>query len=119
MAFEYYAGQSARSLARAPRSVLPVIRWGVVKPYVEDYVTLSPAQISAVAGSCRRLWLITSHEGQLHGPSARSRSNWFGFIALRAALERAYREHDRVQFGYAATIHVDLLSLPAGAKGAT
>ena len=112
MAFEYYAGQSARSLARAPRSVLPMIRWGVIKPYVEDYVTLSPAQISAVAGSCRRLWLITSHEGQLHGPSSRSRSNWFGYIALRAALERAYREHDRVQFGYAATIHVDLLSGP-------
>jgi mannosyltransferase len=113
VAFEYYAGQSARSLARAPRSVLPVIRWGVVKPYVEDYATLSPAQVSAVAGGCRRLWLITSHEGQPNGPSARSRSNWFGFIALRAALERAYGEHDRVQFGYAATIHVDLLSRPA------
>ncbi|HTX46353.1 MAG TPA: glycosyltransferase family 39 protein [Solirubrobacteraceae bacterium] len=109
MAFEYYvARDGARS--RAPRSVLPVLPWGVVKPYVEDYATLPAGRVPAIAASCSRLWLISSHEGQPHGPSARSRANWSEFLMLRALLERAYRSHVRVQFSYAATIHVDLLS---------
>jgi hypothetical protein len=31
-------------------------------------------------------------------------------VALRKALERAYANHTRKQFSYAATIHIDLLS---------
>ena len=111
MAFEYYVGRSDAD-ARAPRSVLPVLPWRVVKPYVEDYATLPDSRVPAIAASCPRLWLISAHEGQRRGPSAESRGNWFRFVALRASLERAYASHTRVQFSYAATIHVDLLSGP-------
>jgi hypothetical protein len=109
MAFEYYVARDG-AIARAPRSVLPVLPWGKVKPYVEDYVTLPASQIPGIAASCPRLWLISSHEGQPNGPSAQSRSNWSRFVALRASLEQAYRSHARVRFSYAATVHVDLLS---------
>jgi mannosyltransferase len=109
MAFEYYVARDGAT-ARAPRSVLPVLPWGKVKPYVEDYATLPASQIPGIAASCPRLWLISSHEGQPNGPSARSRSNWSTFVALRASLEEAYRSHARVQFSYAATIHIDLLT---------
>jgi mannosyltransferase len=108
-AFEYYVARDG-ALARAPRSVLPVLAWGKVKPYVEDYATLPPSQIPAIAASCPRLWLITSHEGQANGPSGQSRSNWSKFVGLRDSLEEAYRSHARVKFSYAATIHIDLLS---------
>jgi mannosyltransferase len=109
MAFEYYVGRSDAD-ARAPRAVLPVLPWSVVKPYVEDYATLPASRVPAIAASCRRLWLITAHEGQRRGPSPESRANWVRFVALRSLLERAYGTHVRVQFSYAATIHVDLLS---------
>jgi mannosyltransferase len=107
--FEYYVERSAAE-GRAPRSVLPVLRWGAVKSYVEDYATLTDARVTQVAASCRRLWLVSSHEGQANGPSARSRGNWTRFVGLRASLERAYRSHARVRFSYAAVINVDLLS---------
>jgi mannosyltransferase len=107
--FEYYVGREG-AVARAPRSVLPAVRWGVVKPYVEDYATLSAARVSAVAADCRRLWLVSSHAGQANGPSARSRGNWSRFVALRASLERAYRSHTHVRFSYAAVINVDLFT---------
>jgi hypothetical protein len=122
MPFEYYAGRTSGGISRAPRAVLPRLKWGVVKPYVEDYATLSAGQIEAVRASCRRLWLISSHEGQPRGASAESLANWTRFVALRAALERAYGDHHRVQFSYAATIHVDLLtkwSPAGGTKAAT
>jgi uncharacterized membrane protein len=110
MPFEYYVGRrgGAAELA-APRSVLPAIRWGETKPFVELYSTLSPARLGSVRASCRRLWLVSAHEGQPHGPSAESRANWARFLALRAALEQAYPGHERTQFSYSATIHVDLL----------
>jgi mannosyltransferase len=107
MAFQYYA-RGARGAV--PRSVLPVAPWSVVKSYAEDYETLSSARIADVRAECPRLWLVSAHEGQLHGPSAESRANRRRFVALRAALERSYATHTRVQFSYAATIHIDLLS---------
>jgi mannosyltransferase len=107
--FEYYVERDGAT-ARAPRSVLPIARWGVVKPYIEEYATLPDARVPQVAASCRRLWLVSSHEGQRNGPSARSRENWARFLALRASLERAYRSHARVRFSYAAAINVDLLT---------
>jgi len=114
MAFEYYVGRD-NAAARAPRSVLPVLPWGVVKPYVEDYATLPASRVPAIAASCPRLWLISAHEGQPHGPSPESRTNWFRFLGLRSSFERAYASHTRVQFSYAATIHVDLLTRPLSA----
>jgi len=108
MAFQYYVGTGARRVGRAPRSILPVARWGRVIPFVEDYATLSPGQVRRRGARCRRLWFVSSHEGQPDGP-ARSRSNRARFLRLRARLDRAFGPGGVKQFGYAGAIHVQLL----------
>jgi hypothetical protein len=92
MPFAYYG--------RAGRPVLPADPWGPLRPYVEDYAT---ARISG----CPRLWLVSSHEGQLSGTAA-SRAHYARFLALR----RGFHDEREVSFGYAAVIHVALLSGP-------
>ena len=108
MAFQYYVGTAAANTRRAPQAILPVARWGVARVFVEQYVVLTPEQIARRAAGCRRMWFVTSHEGQSDGP-ARSRQNRAGFFALRAELERAYGPASVKQFGYAAAIHVQLM----------
>ncbi len=108
MAFQYYIGTGAAADRSAPRSILPIVRWGSVKPYVERYDTLSPAQIARRGAGCRRLWFVSSHEGQTDGP-AQSLANRARFLALRAKLERAFGHAPIVQLGYAAAIHIQLL----------
>ncbi len=110
MAFAYYAGADPR----APRSILPVVAWGVVRPYVESYRTLSPAQLAARSAGCRRMWFVTSHEGQANGP-APSRAHRARWHALRAELERSFGAAPVQVFGYASRIHVQLL--PGRAAG--
>jgi mannosyltransferase len=102
-AFQYYVRDG-----RAPRSILPVLRWGAVKPFVERYATLTPSQLSAAAAGCRRLWFVSSHEGQRDGP-ARARANRAGYLRLDARLERAFGHGAIKQYGYASPIHVQLL----------
>jgi 4-amino-4-deoxy-L-arabinose transferase-like glycosyltransferase len=105
-AFAYYV----RSLARpAPRSVLPAIQWGPTKPFVERYASLSVAQVSSATAGCRRLWFVSSHEGQKDGPP-RSLANRAGYLRLDARLERAFGPGRIEQYGYASPIHVQLLS---------
>jgi mannosyltransferase len=108
MAFQYYVGTDAGVDRRIPRSILPIVRWGSVKPYVERYETLMPAQIGRRGAGCRRLWFVSSHEGQTDGP-AHSLANRARFIALRARLEREFGHARVVQLGYAAAIHIQLL----------
>ena len=71
MAFQYYVGTGAAT-RRAPRSVLPVIPWGVVRPFVEDYAIPSPAALARRTAGCERMWLVSSHEGQANGPPRRA-----------------------------------------------
>ncbi len=106
--FGYYVARTAGG--GAPRSILPAVAWTPLTAYAEQYVTLSGPMIRAARRACPRLWLVSAHEGQPHGPSAESRFNWAQFVALRGGLERTYRHHARTQFSYAATIHIDLLS---------
>lgn len=108
MAFQYYIGTGRLADRRAPRSILPIAPWGSVKPYVERYDTLSSAQISSRAAGCRRLWFVSSHEGQTDGP-AQSLANRARFLQLRGRLERAFGHARVVQLGYAAAIHIQLL----------
>lgn len=109
MAFQYYFARRSDRSGRLPRPILPVVPFGKVHSYVEDYATLTPGQITRRGASCRRLWFVSSHEGQPDGP-ARSRANRARFKQLEARLEHAFgRGHIR-QFGYASAIHVQLLS---------
>jgi hypothetical protein len=106
MAFAYYADSR-----REPNSVLPADLRGPLGPYVEDYATLSAAQIARLPGRCPRLWLTSSHEGQPTGPSG-IRANYAQFIELRGRLAHAYASQRTVRFGYAAVISVTLESRP-------
>lgn len=111
MAFRYYWGRSAGQADRLPRPILPVLGWKVVRTYVEDYATLTPGQLTRRSGQCRRLWFVSSHEGQADGP-ARSRFNRARYLSLRALLGRAYAHRRSRRFGYASAIHVVLLTSP-------
>jgi uncharacterized membrane protein len=105
-AFAYYVRSAGR---RAPRSVLPAIAWRVLTPYVERYAALSSAELSAATVGCRRLWFVSSHEGQKDGP-ARARANRAGYLRLDARLEHAFGAAPIRQYGYASPIHVQLLT---------
>jgi mannosyltransferase len=106
-AFAYYVRSAGRP---APRSILPTIRWSSTKPFVERYATtLSAAGASSATAGCRRLWFVSSHEGQKDGP-ARSLANRAGYLRLDARLERAFGRGRIEQYGYASPIHVQLLS---------
>jgi mannosyltransferase len=105
-AFAYYVRSLGRS---APRSVLPAIRWAATEPFVERYATLPRAGLSSATAGCRRLWFVSSHEGQKDGPPT-SLANRSGYLRLDARLEQAFG-HGRIeQYGYASPIHVQLLS---------
>ncbi len=106
--FRWYVTR-AHASASAPRSVLPATAWSATRPYVELYRTLSEAQIRALAPHCRRLWFISSHEGQQHGPpiAVRHREEW---LAFRARLQRVFGRGPVVSLGWASVIHVELMS---------
>jgi hypothetical protein len=112
MAFQYYIGDGAAATRRAPRSILPVATWGVVRPFVEDYVLLSGSQLSRRTRGCSRLWFVSSHEGELDGPQ-RSRANRARFRRLGAELKLAFGEARVRQYGYASAVHVQLFIGPA------
>jgi mannosyltransferase len=106
--FQYYERTARPAGAVAPRSVLPVTGWGDVRSYVERYETLSSARQDALASSCRRLWLVSSHEGQSTGPP-RSRHNLRTFNQFRTQLEHRFGKGKVRTYGYASAIHVRLM----------
>jgi mannosyltransferase len=106
--FQYYERTAKPAGAVVPRSALPVTGWGEVRSYVERYETLSPAREAALASSCTRLWLVSSHEGQSSGP-ARSRHNLGTFNDFRTQLEHRFGKGHVRTYGYASAIHVRLL----------
>jgi hypothetical protein len=113
MAFQYYVGTDRSADDHAPRSILPVVSWGVVHPYVERYDMLTPGQIARRLSGCRRLWFVSSHEGQLDGP-AQSLANRARYVQLRGRLTHAVGHAPIKQFGYAAAVHVQLLARRPG-----
>jgi mannosyltransferase len=106
-AFRYYAARAPTG-ADVPRSILPAVAWRSTTPFVERYATLSTPQLNGAAAGCRRLWFVSSHEGQQDGP-ARSRANRAEYHALDRTLERAFGQGRIEQYGYASPIHVQLL----------
>ncbi len=103
-AFQFYVGGR-----RAPRPLLPALPFGVVRPYVEDYATLAPAQLRGLPVRCPRLWLVSSHQGQPDG-TAGSRANWARYLALRGSLRSGYGRDTVSSFGYAAPVDVELFT---------
>ena len=118
MPFDYYvrAGEQSAgapvmsSGVRVPRPVEPAkLPWSSTPPFVEDYQTPSNSQIGNIEKTCRRLWFVASHEGQKSGPPM-SKVNFVKYRVLGATLQLGYRQHHRVNFGWAAQIEVELLS---------
>jgi hypothetical protein len=108
MPFSYYV-RAENAEAVAPRPVFPSAPWNVVRPYVEEYRAHSIRQLKRITARCPALWLVSSHEGQKTGPAG-SQLNFHRYHRLRARLRHLYRYHHKMRFGYAATIHVLLLS---------
>lgn len=104
-AFRYYL----RDFARAPRPILPTLPWHLVRPFVEDYSSLSPAQVAALPQQCGRVWLVASHEGKVGGPPI-SRGNYARFVRLTTGLRRQYPVTRTLQFGQAGVVTVTLYS---------
>ncbi len=108
-AFQYYVAAHTSASARAPRSVLPAVPWSEVKPYVEVYVSPSSATLSRIEASCPRLWFVSSHRGQKHGPPT-SRSDFARYRALLGSLTSGYAAHQTVSFGWASPVRVELFT---------
>jgi mannosyltransferase len=100
-AFRYYL----RPGTAVPRPVLPSAPFSSSRAYIEDYATFPPAELSRLPRSCRRLWLVSSHEGQPRG-TAGSRANYARYLALTGSLAAEYRRRGVRSFGYAAPITV-------------
>ncbi len=103
MAFGYYLGGRRPAL----RSVLPAAPWSQLRPYVEDYATLSGSELSSLPSTCPRLWLVSSHQGQPDA-TATSRANYGRYVRLRSALADEYGSGEAVSFGYASPVVVQL-----------
>jgi len=108
-AFDYYVGAHSAAAARAPRSLLPAVPWSDVRPYVEDYVSPSSARLSLIEASCPRLWFVSSHSGQKHGPPA-SRYDYTRWNALVGSLTAGYARHETATFGWASAVRVELFT---------
>jgi hypothetical protein len=108
-AFSYYIGERTPAAARAPRSVLPAVPWSVIKPFVEDYASPSSARLARIESGCPRLWFVSSHSGQKHGPAA-SRSDYARWAALVGSLTHGYAHHRTVRYGWASPVRVELFS---------
>jgi mannosyltransferase len=108
MAFQYYLANEARNGQIVPRPVLPSAPWNQVKTFVEDYAVPSPSALTEFAGTCTRIWFISTHQGRRHGSPA-ARTNYHRYVNLRASLESNYVHHSERIFGYASAIHVELL----------
>jgi mannosyltransferase len=104
-AFSYYL----RAGALAPRPVLPAAPFSSSRAYIEDYATLSTDQLRSLPGSCPRLWLVSSHEGQRNG-TAGSRANYSRYLALNEALAGRYVHTQARSFGYAAPVTIQLFA---------
>jgi hypothetical protein len=107
MPFRYYlpAGEAA------PRPVLPVLPWGQVRPFVEDYSSLSRQRINRLPASCSRVWLVASHQGHHDGTTAGKR-HWDQFLALSTAIGHHYFRSKTTIYGAARLITVVLYSGP-------
>ena len=107
MAFEYYLlSASPAARAAAPTPVLPSLPYSTVRPFVEDYRSLSRGDVSALSSRCRSLFLVASHVGQAHGGTAVSLEHVRRFDTLLAELRASFRSETSSSFGYAAVVHV-------------
>jgi hypothetical protein len=108
--FDYYllranATTPGREADRPPLPVLPSLRYAVVKPFVEQYDSLSGARLAAVVKRCPVLFLLASHIGQSSGPPV-SRAHLARYEQLLETLSGRYASDTTRSFGWAAPVYV-------------
>lgn len=108
--FQYYLQRSAgtalgRESSRRLIPVLPTLRFGTVKPFVEQYATLTGGSLAAVRRRCAVLFVLASHIGQGSGPAV-SRLHLEQYEQLRQTLAKQYASHTLREFGWAAPVYV-------------
>lgn len=118
MLFQYYLLTGASAGAgpgTTPRPVLPELAFGRVRPFVEDYSTLTPSGVRAAARDCSQLYLLSSHVGSDRG-TPESRRHRQRFSLLEQRLLAAFGQRAETGFGYAERVRVQTFSRP-GASG--
>lgn len=105
MAFRYYL----RDFAPAPRPILPTSPWPRVRPFVEDYASLSTTQLAELPGRCGRLWLVARRGGGVGGTIV-SRQNRIRFEQMTNSLAHEYPVSRATDFGQAHLVRVTLYS---------
>jgi mannosyltransferase len=104
-AFKYYL----RRDETPPEPILPAVPWGRIRSFVEDYSSLTPRQVTALPNQCRRVWLVSSHEGRAGGAPL-SRGNYLRYVALTDGLARRYRRAQTLSFSPQRVVTVTLYS---------
>ncbi len=107
MPFQYYLPSGETP----PRPILPVAPWSQIRPYVEDYATLSPRQITRLPSRCNRVWLVASHEGH-HDGTGVGTTHYNRYVSLKAAIGRQYRQSVAATYGAASIITINEFSGP-------
>jgi hypothetical protein len=103
MPFRFYLP----SAAVAPREILPAVSWKVGRPYVERYATLSPSALNQLPRACKRLWLVSSHQGKNDGTPG-GLAHYERYLALNRSLGDRYADSVTWTFGRARIISVAL-----------
>jgi hypothetical protein len=89
--------------------VLPAVPWSEVRPFVEQYTSPSRSGLSRIEATCPRLWFVSSHRGQKHGPPV-SRSDYARYESLLGSLTSGYARQRTVTYGWASPVRVELFS---------
>jgi len=104
--FDYYLQRSSvtrlgREAEQRPVPVLPSLNFATVKPFIEQYDTLTGAQLAAATKRCPVLFLLASHIGQSSGPAV-SRAHLTRYDQLLQTLAKQYASQTPRKFGWAA-----------------
>jgi mannosyltransferase len=103
MAFRYYL----QDPGGAPTPILPASPWRIVRPYVEYYASLPPAQLATLPSRCNRVWFVTRNGGGAGGTTV-SRANYQRLGDLRRVFQRSYPLARTSAFGQAQLLTVTL-----------
>ncbi|MGO9559930.1 MAG: hypothetical protein ACLPQS_11255 [Acidimicrobiales bacterium] len=112
-AFDYYFEGADQPAGKLPRPVVPSLPFAEVKPYVEDYQTLSSSEVAGIVAMCPRLWLVSSHVG-MPTASAIARAHVRGFNLLMKTLGGHFPHRSLTPFGYAQYVNVWLFTAKGG-----
>jgi mannosyltransferase len=105
MAFRYYL----RNFGQAPRPVLPGLPWHQLRPFVEDYASLTPIQLARLPQQCERVWLLVRHGGGAGGTTI-STANHIRLEQLTRRLAQLYPASSTGEFGEAGLLTATLYS---------